>query len=163
MMSEMLRRRFALHGDTGGKWPSMPDLVLIDGGKGHLHAASAALREVQAADVPIISLAKENEDVFQSGLPAAVAISKSSHELHLLQRIRDEAHRFAVTYHRNIRAQKSRESALDSISGIGSARKKALVKRFGSVRNLKDASLEDLASVKGITPELAKRIIDLLS
>ena len=163
MMSEVLRRRFAVHGDTSGKWSSMPDLVLIDGGKGHLHAASSALREVQAADTPIISLAKENEDVFQPGLGAAVPISKSSHELHLLQRIRDEAHRFAITYHRNIRAKKSRESALDSLSGIGPARKKALVKRFGSVRNLKDASIEELASVKGITPELAKKILDLLS
>jgi len=163
MMSEMLRRRFAVHGDTTGKWSSMPDLILIDGGKGHLHAASSALREVQAADTPIISLAKENEDVFQPGLTAAVPISKSSHELHLLQRIRDEAHRFAVTYHRNIRAKKSRESSLDSLSGIGPARKKALVKRFGSVRNLKDASIDDLASVKGITPEVARQILDLLS
>jgi excinuclease ABC subunit C len=163
MMGEMLRRRFTVHSEIGGKWSAMPDLVLIDGGKGHLHAAGAALREVQAADVPIISLAKENEDVFQPGLPGAVPISKSSHELHLLQRIRDEAHRFAVTYHRNIRAKKSKESALDSLSGIGPARKKALVKRFGSVRNLKDASVEDLASVKGITPELAMRILDLLS
>jgi len=164
MMSEMLRRRFAVHGDnTGGKWSAMPDLVLIDGGKGHLHAACSALREVQAADTPIISLAKENEDVFQPGLTGAVQISKSSHELHLLQRIRDEAHRFAVTYHRNIRAKKSRESALDSLTGIGPSRKKALVKRFGSVRNLKDASIEELASVTGITPDLAKRILDLLS
>jgi len=163
MMSEMLRRRFAVHEDTGGKWPLMPDLVLIDGGKGHLHAAGAALREVQAADVPIISLAKENEDVFQPGSSGAVAISKSSHELHLLQRIRDEAHRFAITYHRNIRAKKSKESALDSLPGIGPSRKKALVKRFGSVRNLKDASIEELASVKGITQELAKKILDLLS
>jgi excinuclease ABC subunit C len=163
MMSEMLRRRFAVHSETGGKWPLMPDLVLIDGGKGHLHAAGAALREVQAADVPIISLAKENEDVFQPGSSGAVAISKSSHELHLLQRIRDEAHRFAVTYHRNIRAKKSKESALDSLPGIGPSRKKALVKRFGSVLNLKDASIEELASVKGITPEMAKRILDLLS
>ena len=163
MMSEMLRRRFAVHDDAGGKWSSMPDLVLIDGGKGHLHAAGAALREARAADVPIISLAKENEDVFQPGLSGAVPISKSSNELHLLQRIRDEAHRFAVTYHRNIRAKKSRESALDSLPGIGPSRKKALVKRFGSVRNLKDASIEDLASVKGITPEIAKSILDLLS
>jgi excinuclease ABC subunit C len=163
MMSEMLRRRFAVRGDTGAKWSSMPDLVLIDGGKGHLHAASSALREVQAADTPIISLAKENEDVFRLGLPAAVPITKSSPELHLLQRIRDEAHRFAVTYHRNIRAKKSRESALDSLPGIGPARKKALVKRFGSVRNLKEASIEDLSSVKGITPELARGILDLLA
>lgn len=163
MMSEMLRRRFTSHGDTTGKWSSMPDLVLIDGGKGHLHAAISALGEVQAADTPIISLAKENEDIFQPGRASAVAISKSSNELHLLQRIRDEAHRFAITYHRNIRAKKSRESALDSLSGIGPARKKALVKKFGSVRNLKEASIEDLASVKGITPDLAKRILELLS
>ena len=163
MMREMLKRRFAVHSDSSGNWSSMPDLVLIDGGKGHLHAACSALREVEAADTPIISLAKENEDVFQPGLAAAVPISKRSHELHLLQRIRDEAHRFAVTYHRNIRSKKSRESALDSLPGIGPARKKALVKRFGSVRNLKDASIEELASVKGITPGLAKNILDLLS
>ncbi|MCX5996737.1 MAG: excinuclease ABC subunit UvrC [Chloroflexi bacterium] len=163
MMREMLKRRFAVHSDSSGKWSAVPDLVLIDGGKGHLHAAGSALREVQAADTPIISLAKENEDVFRSGLAEAVPISKQSHELHLLQRIRDEAHRFAVTYHRNIRSKKSRESALDSLPGIGPVRKKALVKRFGSVRNLKTASIEELASVKGITPGLAKNILDLLS
>lgn len=161
MMREMLSRRFAIHDDAAGNWSSMPDLVLIDGGKGHLHAASSALQEVQASDTPIISLAKENEDVFRPGLPEAVPISKSSRELHLLQRIRDEAHRFAVTYHRSIRAKKSRESALDSLSGIGPARKKALVKKFGSVRNLKEASIEELTSVKGITLDLARKILDL--
>jgi excinuclease ABC subunit C len=79
-----------------------------------------------------------------------------------LQRVRDESHRFAITYHRNLRSKKSRESALDSISGVGPARKKALIRKFGSTKGLKDAGVEELTSVKGITPQLARRILEQL-
>jgi excinuclease ABC subunit C len=161
MMREMLQRRFKGHSDAEQKWGT-PDLVLIDGGKGHLSAAVAALKEAGAADIPIISIAKENEDIFQPGHPGPLPIDKSSHELHLLQRIRDEAHRFAVTYHRKLRAEKGRESLLDSIQGIGPARKKALVKKFGSVKGIRSASVEELAAVEGITEKLARQILEQL-
>jgi excinuclease ABC subunit C len=158
MMREMLQRRFKGHIDSEQKW-GMPDLVLIDGGKGHLSAAVSALRDAGAGDIPIISIAKENEDIFQPGRPAPVPLDKTSHELHLLQRIRDEAHRFAVTYHRKLRAEKGKESLLDSIEGIGPARKKALIKKFGSVKGIRAASVEELSGIDGITEKLARQIL----
>lgn len=157
MMREMLQRRFKGHLDDKEKW-GRPDLVLIDGGRGHLGAALQALRDAGATDIPIISIAKENEDIFQPGQPNPLPLDKSSPELHLLQRIRDEAHRFAVTYHRKLRAEKGTQSLLDSIPGIGPARRKALIQRFGSVYGVKAASVEELASVDGITKKLAQQI-----
>ncbi len=159
MMREVLQRRFKGYINAEEKWAALPDLVLIDGGKGHLNAAGSALRELGMYHVSIISIAKENEDIFQPGRPGPVPFDKSSEELHLLQRVRDEAHRFAVTYHRQLRSKKSRESQLDSVAGVGPARKKALIKRFGSVRNIKDATIEDLASVDGINEALARTIL----
>jgi excinuclease ABC subunit C len=120
------------------------------------------MKELGVDNVPIISIAKENEDIFQPGRPGPVPFDKSSEELHLLQRVRDEAHRFAVTYHRQLRSKKIRESHLDSIAGIGPARKKALIKMFGSVRNIKDATIEDLVTVNGINEALARTILESL-
>ena len=162
MMREMIRRRFTVHTEAGSKWSALPDLVLIDGGKGHLHAADFALTEVGAVDIPLASIAKENEDIFLPGRNMPVCIDKSSDELHLLQRIRDEAHRFAITYHKNLRAKASRESALDRVPGIGPTRKKALIRRFGSVHNIREAQLNELTAVKGITPVLARNILESL-
>ncbi|MEI6185691.1 MAG: excinuclease ABC subunit UvrC [Dehalococcoidia bacterium] len=162
MMRETIRRRFTLHAEAGGKWSALPDLVLIDGGKGHLHAAGFALNEAGAADVPIVSIAKENEDIFLPGHSEPVPVDKSSAESHLLQRVRDEAHRFAITYHKSIRAKAARESALDRVPGIGPARKKALIRRFGSVRNIREAGIDELSAVEGITPGLAQRIMESL-
>jgi excinuclease ABC subunit C len=162
MMREVIRRRFGKHEADDNKWSILPELILIDGGKGHLNAALNALQEVGAEKVPAISIAKENEDIYQPGNAEPSPLDKSSAELHLLQRIRDESHRFAITYHRNLRSKKSRESVLDSIAGVGPARKKALIRKFGSVRNLKDAAIDDLTSVKGVTPSLAKRILEQL-
>ena len=162
MMRETIRRRFTLHEGAGGKWSVLPDLVLIDGGKGHLHAAGFALSEAGAADVPIISIAKENEDIFLPGRSEPLSIDKSSAESHLLQRVRDEAHRFAITYHKNIRAKAARESALDRVPGIGPARKKALIRRFGSVRNIREAGIDEISAVEGITAGLAQRILESL-
>jgi excinuclease ABC subunit C len=162
MMRELIRRRFGKHEADDKKWSISPDLVLIDGGKGHLNAALAAMQEAGTHDVPVISIAKENEDIFLPGHPDPAPLDKSSNELHLLERIRDESHRFAVTYHRNLRAKKSSESVLDSISGIGPSRKKALIRKFGSTRNLKEATVDDLITVKGITPGLAHRILEQL-
>jgi excinuclease ABC subunit C len=162
MMREVIRRRFSKHADEDNKWSILPELILIDGGKGHLNAALNAMQEVGAEKIQAISIAKENEDIYQPGNTEPSPLDKSSAELHLLQRIRDESHRFAITYHRNLRSKKSRESALDSIAGVGPARKKALIRKFGSVRNLKDAAIDDLTSVKGVTPSLAKRILEQL-
>jgi excinuclease ABC subunit C len=162
MMREMIRRRFKEHVGDGDKWASLPDLVLIDGGKGHLNAAVSAMNEAGARDISIAGIAKENEDIYLPALNEPAPLDKSSPELHLLQRVRDEAHRFAVTYHRNVRSKASRESALDSVSGIGPARKKALIKRFGSVRKIKEARVEELTAIDGITPGLAQRILESL-
>ncbi|MGA2158606.1 MAG: excinuclease ABC subunit UvrC [Dehalococcoidia bacterium] len=162
MMREVLHRRFKGYVDAVDKWAVLPDLVLIDGGKGHLNAALTAMKELGVDNVPIISIAKENEDIFQPGRPGPVPLDKSSEELHLLQRVRDEAHRFAVTYHRQLRSKKSRESQLDNVAGIGPARKKALIKKFGSVRNIKDAAIEELVTVNGINEALARTILESL-
>ena len=162
MMREMIRRRFTVRSEVGGKWSALPDLVLIDGGKGHLHAAGFAIKEAGAVDIPLASIAKENEDIFLPGLSAPVSIDKSSAELHLLQRVRDEAHRFAITYHKSVRGKAARESALDRVTGIGPVRKKALIRRFGSVHNIRQARVDELTAVEGITPGLAQRILESL-
>jgi excinuclease ABC subunit C len=162
MMREMIRRRFTQHAEAGGKWSALPDLVLIDGGKGHLHAAAFALKESGDLDIPLASIAKENEDIFLPGLSGPAPFDKASAELHLLQRVRDEAHRFAITYHKSIRGKAARESALDRVPGIGPARKKALIRRFGSVHNVKEARIDELTTVEGITPALAQRILESL-
>jgi excinuclease ABC subunit C len=120
------------------------------------------MHEAGAADIQVVSIAKENEDIFLPALNDPVPMDKSSPELHLVQRVRDEAHRFAITYHKNVRSKASRESALDSVSGKGPTRKKALIKRFGSVRKIKEARIEELASIEGITPGLAQRILESL-
>lgn len=162
MMREVIQRRFRGYVDSQENWTVAPDLVLIDGGKGQLNAAVKAMDEMGVTNIPVISLAKENEDIYLTGSTEPIRIDKSSPELHLLQRIRDEAHRFAVTYHRKLRSKRGKESALDTIPGIGPARKKALIKKFGSVRNIRDATIEQLSLVEGITAGLAKRILESL-
>ena len=162
MMREVIQRRFRGYVDSQENWTVAPDLVLVDGGKGQLNAAVKGMDEMGVTTIPVISLAKENEDIYITGSTEPIRIDKSSPELHLLQRIRDEAHRFAVTYHRKLRSKRGKESALDTIPGIGPARKKALIKKFGSVRNIRDATIEQLSSVEGITAGLAKRILESL-
>ncbi|MBN1689945.1 MAG: excinuclease ABC subunit UvrC [Dehalococcoidia bacterium] len=162
MMREMIRRRFKEHSNDRGKWAALPDLVLIDGGKGHLHAAVSAVQETTTTDIQVASIAKENEDIYLPGFSKPVSLDKSLPELHLLQRARDEAHRFAITYHKNVRSKAARESALDGVCGIGPTRKRALFKRFGSIRKIKEARIEELTSVEGITPSLAQRILESL-
>ena len=163
MIQETLRRRFK-RGLTGGStWAITPDLVLIDGGKGQLNAALELRQELGLDSVPMASLAKENEEVFIPGSPKPVYIPKDSPALHILQRARDEAHRFAISYHRRLRSKEGITSALDYISGIGPRRKKALLKKFGSIEAIKDASMEDLSQTEGITPALARKVKDFLS
>ncbi len=158
MIQEILRRRFKRGVAAEGSWAVMPDLVLIDGGKGHLATALEVRQELGFDSIPIASLAKENEDVFIPGKAAPVDIPKDSPALHILQRARDEAHRFAISYHQKLRSKRSTASILDDIPGVGSKRKKALVKKFGSIEAIKKASVEEISQVERIPPALAQRI-----
>ena len=160
MIQEVLKRRFKRSREavTPDTWAVLPDLVLIDGGKGQLNTAREAMREVGAESVPVASLAKENEEIFVPQKRQPIVLPRSSPGLQLLQRLRDEAHRFAITYHQRIRKRETFASALDSIPGIGPKRKRALLKQFGSVRSIRTASEEELAATKNMSQSLAKKI-----
>jgi len=162
MIQEILRRRFKRSIAADDKWSATPDLVLIDGGKGHLNAAVETLEELGLGSIPATSLAKENEDVFVPGRSQPLNIPRTSAALHLLQRVRDEAHRFAIGYHHKLRQKESIVSALDSVPGIGPKRKKDLLKKFGSVRSIREASIGELSQVPGITSSLAEKVKEYL-
>ncbi len=158
MMQEVLRRRFGrFNSRDNSSWAVAPDLVLIDGGKGHLSSAIDAMRDLGVDSVPLASLAKENEDVFLPGESQPLAVPRNSPALYLLQRIRDEAHRFALSYHLRVRRKAVMTSALD-LPGIGPKRRRALMKRFGTVPRIRAASIEELASVPGISRALAANV-----
>jgi excinuclease ABC subunit C len=158
MIQEVLRRRFQRSLATDDKWSITPDLILIDGGKGHLNATLEVMKELRLNSIPAASLAKEKEEVFIAGKTEPLDIPQTSAALYLLQRIRDEAHRFALGYHQRLRHKEVIASALDSIPGIGPKRKKALLKKFGSVRGIKDAPIDDLSKVAGMTTKLAEQL-----
>ena len=145
-----------------GGWAEMPDLVIIDGGKGQLNAALEILDTIEVTELPVVGLAKENEEVFvrdrATGRAAAapVILPRTSQAMFLVQRIRDEAHRFAITYHRAVRGRTGLRSALDEVEGIGPKRKRELLRRFGSVRGIRAATLEELAAVPGMTLKQAR-------
>ncbi|UYN92911.1 MAG: excinuclease ABC subunit UvrC [Anaerolineales bacterium] len=169
-MQEVLTRRFKRWAaaeqpsETPGKKPDaafakLPDLLIVDGGRGQLARAIAVLEEFHLSDrVPLISLAKQNEEIFRPGHADSLLLQRNSQALFLLQRIRDEAHRFAITAHRNRRSKTSLVSQLDSIPGVGPNRRRALLKAFGSVDALRTAEIEQLTAIKGITPALAASI-----
>jgi excinuclease ABC subunit C len=158
MLGEVLKRRFKRADTASGSWAIKPDLVLIDGGKGQLSAAIKAMREMGAENIPAAGLAKENEELFIPGRAKPIVLPPSSPGLQLLQRLRDEAHRFALGYHHRVHKRESFASALDSVPGIGAKRKKALLRRFGSLKGIREASVDELASVSGITKGLAQKI-----
>ncbi len=162
MVQETLRRRFRRGAKGKGSWAVVPDLVVVDGGRGQLNAALAVKRELGLDSIPMVSLAKEEEKVFIPGEPEPLSMSGDSPALHVLQRARDEAHRFAVGYHQKLRRRQGVASALDDVSGIGPRRKKALLKRFGSVQAIRNASVEELSQMAGITPAVAHRILQYL-
>ncbi|MBX5445936.1 excinuclease ABC subunit UvrC [Sphaerobacter sp.] len=159
MMQEVIRRRFkrAAREDVTEEWRTLPDLVIVDGGKGQLNAALEVLRELDVT-VPIVGLAKENEELFLPGRRDPIVLPRDAQALFLVQRVRDEAHRFAVTFHRKRRTKSTFRSALDGLKGVGPARRKALLKTFGSVARIRQASVEELAAVPGIGPRLAEQI-----
>ncbi|HEY6564079.1 MAG TPA: helix-hairpin-helix domain-containing protein, partial [Pirellulaceae bacterium] len=130
---------------------------IVDGGKGQLSSALGALEEV-GMTVPICGLAKENEEIFLPGNPVSILLPRDSQALFLVQRVRDEAHRFAVTFHRDRRSKSAFKSSLDDISGVGPKRKKALLKHFGSVKAIKEATEAELATVDGISVSVAAQI-----
>jgi len=136
--------------------------VLIDGGKGQLNAALSVMRELGATEIPTASLAKENEEIFLPRQAEPVRLPGNSPGRQLLQRVRDESHRFALGYHQKVRKKESFASALDTIPGIGPRRKRALLRKFGSVRAISEASLEELAATKEMSRGLAKKIKEYL-
>jgi excinuclease ABC subunit C len=158
MIQETLRRRFKRGLAGEGAWGIVPDLVLIDGGRGQLNAALKVRQELELDSIPIASLAKEREEVFIPGEPGPVYIPGDSPALHILQRARDEAHRFAISYHRKLRRRVFITSALDNIPGMGPKRKKALLRKFGSVEAIKGAPIAELSQTEGITLALAKKV-----
>jgi excinuclease ABC subunit C len=159
----VLRRRFqrALGADEGSaealRW-RLPDLVIIDGGKGQVSAGRAVLDELGLHDLPLAGIAKQREELFVPGRSEPIVLPSTSQALYLVQRLRDEAHRFAITYHRTVRARAAQRSVLDDLQGVGPARKRALLRVFGSSRVLRDASVDDIAAVPGIGRGLAERI-----
>ena len=158
MLHEVLKRRFKRSRDASNTWAILPDLILIDGGKGQLNAALSAMGEAGVNSVPTASLAKENEEVFIPASSQPIILPRSSQGLQLLQRLRDEAHRFALGYHQKIHKRETFSSSLDTIPGIGPKRKRALLKQFGSLRAIREAPIEELAATAGMSQSLAIRI-----
>jgi excinuclease ABC subunit C len=171
MLQEVLRRRLERlesaqrreDADAVGdrSFTSRPDLILIDGGKGQLSAALEVLESAGYADIPTFALAKEHEEIFAPGRSEPIVQERNSPGMFLVQRIRDEAHRFAITHHRKVRARKALTSPLDSVEGIGPARKRALLRHFGSVQAIREAAVEDIVAL-GVPERLAKRLKETL-
>jgi excinuclease ABC subunit C len=156
MLKEVLLRRFKRA--TEGTWAVLPDLVLIDGGRGQLNAALEAMGETGTSSVPVASLAKEQEEVFLPDSPQSLQLPRNSPALQLLQRLRDEAHRFAISYYQRLHRGRSLGSVLDEVPGIGPRRKRALLRKFGSLAAIKQASVEKLAALPGISRRLAEQV-----
>lgn len=156
-MQEVVRRRLERGISGDAKFGELPDLMVIDGGKGQLSAVMEVEREL-GVEIPTVGLAKQYEEVFQPDRRDPVLLPRNSQALFLLQRIRDEAHRFGLTYHRKLRSQRQSRSALDSIPGIGDKRRVALLRHFGSVDRMKQASVEDLAHAPGMNRPAAEKL-----
>jgi len=171
MLQEVLRRRLERlesaqrreDADAVGdrSFTSRPDLILIDGGRGQLSAALEVLESAGYADIPTFALAKEREELFAPGRAEPIVQERNSPGMFLVQRIRDEAHRFAITHHRKVRSRKALTSPLDSVEGIGPARKRILLRHFGSVQAIREAPVEDIVKL-GVPERLAKRLKESL-
>lgn len=169
-MAEVVRRRYSRglkereelnkqgKDYSSGKFSSFPDLILIDGGKGQLSSALNALRGLGISDIPVIGLAEEFEEIYMEDREEPVRIPRDANALHLLQRVRDEAHRFAITYHRSLRDKNSLHSVLEDIPEIGPKRRRELFKYFGSVDAIRGASMDELCKVPGMNKRAAERI-----
>ena len=153
MMEELLTRRLKMV----DRDPE-PDLIVIDGGKGQLGMACGVLEKLNLTHIPIIGLAKEFEEIYIPNSKRPIIIPKNNKALHLLQQVRDESHRFAITYHRKLRSKNISSSPLDDIVGIGEKRKIALLKSFGNIDNIKKASVDELAKTKGMNQKSAENV-----
>jgi excinuclease ABC subunit C len=160
MMAEVIGRRFAR---AQAEQTPLPDLVMVDGGATQVHAASAELARLAVRGVEVAGLAKRFEEIHRPGLDAPIRLPKDSRALHVLQRLRDEAHRFALAYHQRLRTRRLQDSVLDDIPGIGAHRRAQLLQRFGSVRRLSAAAPGDVAAVPGIGRAMAALILQSLS
>lgn len=171
-IAEVTRRRFARHlqepsaQESGGQKPRRfaypPNLYVVDGGAPQVNAAQAVLDELGVADVAVIGLAKRLEEVWVPAEPDPLILPRNSEGLYLLQRVRDEAHRFAIAYHRSKRSKRMTESALDSVRGLGETRRKALVTHFGSLARLREAGIEEITAVPGIGAATAAAVLEAL-
>ncbi|MCE5214734.1 MAG: excinuclease ABC subunit UvrC, partial [Methanobacterium sp.] len=171
MMREVLMRRYRklIHNltpdnvNTTKSPENRPDLIVIDGGKGQLNTALEVLKTLDITNIPVIGLAKEFEHIFIPNISTPIILPPNSKALHLLMRIRDEAHRFAVSYHKKLRSKDIQDSTLDHIPGVGPKRKLKLLRHFGSIENIKKASAEQIAEVNGINQKLAQIIQEELN
>jgi len=163
-MREVLTRRFKRlknareGGEENASFATAPDLVLIDGGKGQLSSALEVMLYLGLQDIQLASIAKREEEIFLPDAAEPVIMPRNSQGLFLLQRARDEAHRFAVTFHRNLRGKSSVKSALDLVPGIGPKRRKMLIRSFGSVKGIREASEDQIAAAPGMTAKVARQI-----
>lgn len=156
-LGEVLARRFAKALEQGSP---LPDLVLIDGGRGQLNVGLKVLQDLGLDWMPVVALAKQAEEVYQADSLRPLVLDATSPALHTLQKIRDEAHRFAITYHKKLRAKRTLQSVLDTIPGIGPTIRTSLLKTLGSARRVRESSVAELAAVPKVTPKLAQRIYD---
>lgn len=171
-MREMLRRRYrrALEKEAEGPgqrvdpvWKLLPDLIIVDGGKGQLGVAVEVLKELGLFEVvPVVGLAKQEELLFQPDRKDPIRLDRKSPEMYLVQRVRDEAHRFAVSYQRNVRGKAMTQSRLEEVPGVGMKRRQALLKHFQSIDAIRNASAEEIAAVPGMTRQVAARIKEQL-
>ena len=160
-MSEVLGRRYAPERMADERFGSRPDLLVVDGGKPQLTAAMAQLEEL-GLDIPVCGLAKSDEEIFVPWDDTPVVLPSGSPSLYLIKQVRDESHRFAITFHRELRDKAMTVSVLDEVEGVGPTRKKAIMRHFGSMKRLRAASAEDIASVKGVPREVAQAVFDTL-
>jgi excinuclease ABC subunit C len=170
MLQEVLRRRFKraaqameerakAGADADESFGAVPDLVIVDGGKGQVSAAHDEMRNLGVGHIPLAGLAKRFEELFVKDVSEPIVLPRTSQALYLVQRIRDEAHRFAITYHRKVRAKAGMRSALDAVPGVGPKRKKALLRKFGSVKAIREAGVEEIAATPGFTRSLAEKVL----
>jgi excinuclease ABC subunit C len=161
-MKETLTRRLERLNnpdETDESFRSIPDLIVVDGGKGQLTYAIDALKKAGRSDITLISLAERDEEIFLASAPKeSVMLSKDTVALQLLQRVRDEAHRFAITYHRNLHGKRMTESVLREIDGVGKAKSALLIKKFGSVENIRRATVEEIGSIQGFSIKSAEKL-----
>ena len=163
MMAEVVKRRFMRQAREGGRFAKKPDLLLVDGGRPQVSAVGTVLAELDAGEIPLAGLAKRDEEVFVAGQADPIILPSGSAALYLIKRVRDEAHRFAIEYHRKVRGRAMTASALDDVPGVGPKRRLALVRAFGSVKRLQQASLDEIVAVKGMTRPVAEDVWSLLN